>query len=117
MAQTFPTWWINLSGVFFGVSILLLVALLVVAVYLIATLKQVSRKIELLSVKADEIGGRVSELVGTVNHSSKAIGTTAHGVVDNLSIVTKAIAGKAEIIGSAITIAMLLRTFLARRKK
>ncbi|MBL8047762.1 MAG: hypothetical protein JNJ45_03675 [Chthonomonas sp.] len=117
MPQQIPEWWLNLSGAFFGLSILLLIALLVVAIYLIGAIKQITKKIELLAVKVDEIGGRVSSLVGNVSESSKAIGSTAHGVMDNISIVTRAIAGKAEIIGSAITVALVARQFLRARRK
>lgn len=117
MSQQLPVWWINLSGAFFGISILLLIALLIATIFLIGTIRQVTKNIELLAIKVDEIGNKVSTLVTQVNTTSSSIGSKANNIVGSMELVTRALAGKAEMIGSALTVFMLARNFLANRKK
>lgn len=116
MGSSLPEWWLNLSGVFFGLSILLLIALLVAVFYMIAALKQLSQRIQLLATRVEEISTKVHELVENVTVTSSAVGGHAQNIAGSLEVFSQALAARAQTISIVFTGLALLRNLLARRR-
>lgn len=93
-----PEWWLITSGVFFGLFIILLVAILWLVVLLIGTLKETTIQIRRLADRAEAIGERVEALAQNVQKTSQTLNSRASLVGTSLEKVAGKITEKADVL-------------------
>lgn len=111
-----PEWWLNLSGAFFVFFILLLIVLIVVGLMLVGTLKQLTRQINELGNRANTISNQVETLVSSVQTTTTHLSSQTQSIVGSVDVVSRALAGKAEMVGSVLLVATLVGKFLRARR-
>ncbi|MBS1705575.1 MAG: hypothetical protein JST40_06850 [Armatimonadetes bacterium] len=86
-----PQWWLVVSGVFFVMSIVLLLALIIAVIYLIYTVKDVGTKVGALGDRADQIMEKVQGTTHVLTHNAESIGSHANQIV-------KSVAGRVDTV-------------------
>lgn len=112
-----PQWWLVLSGVFFALFILLIVAALVLTMVLIALLRELAASVKALGEKADLIGTRVEKLVVQVQSLSGTFGRRANSIAENVDVVTSGIARKVDLVATAFLVLSAIGKIGSRFRK
>ncbi len=83
-----PNEWLWLSGLFFALGSLLVLVLIVVALYSIRVLADLSRQVHSLTEKVEGIAERVDDIAKTVQTVTTEVGVRTSGIVrtvDNIA--------------------------------
>lgn len=112
-----PEWWLVLSGVFFGMFIILTLALVWLIVVIALQMREVGAQVRRLADRTEQISFRVEELIETVNKVSERIGEQAHGVASSANIVSKGLAQRTDVIATAFMAFNAIRRLILSRRR
>lgn len=104
-----PQWWLVLSGVFFGMFILLTLGLVWLVFILVATLRETTAAVKRLADRTDQIGQRIEGLVQRVDGLTSKVGSHADDVGGSISAVAQGLAHRADLVATGF---MLLQTVM-----
>lgn len=112
----FPEWWFIVSGVFFGLAIVLTILMAVLIYVLINTVRKLQVQVETLTKRAEEIGVEVKAITQQVNRLTQQTVVRAERFGGAMDLVSSQMASRSQWIGAGLTIFNVLRAMLKRKR-
>src|ERR1044071_5460973 len=106
MTEWPPSWWVNVSGLFFILAILLVIGLGIAVFMLMQKLKTIQGKVEQTVDKAEKVVERLEGVAQSAQKTVDSLGASARNVAGRVEGAVSKTVERAEPFADILTIAM-----------
>jgi|GEM_PF-2735625 len=114
--MSIPNWWLVLTGVFFGLAILLTCLMAFLIVNLIGMLRKLQDQVAVLTARADEIGVEVKSIAQQVNLLTRNTAARAERLGGTMDLVSTQLRARSQWISAGLTALTVVRSLIAKHR-